>query len=450
MLRRRRALNQELPSVSPRKSNSGRDTRDENKSIINVDLVANIVLAAWIIVILIGYLTGNNNLLKWVIPVEFLGKLHFQWQLLTLVGDPLPNLDHLEDILHKWHEEALGLDVVSEIASKTPQSGPIPSILWLSSCKEVTVTSDSVRLCENNQQSTNKLYEKFTVKYLTVEQCTLLIHEVEPQLVDPYLAEDSMDHKSAICRFAALFLEGGYYLDVELQTLEALVDRSEVSFIAAVMEHGKGMFPAFLASTPRHPVLEHAIHQLQLHYKLAFKKFDYENDTRYKKAHAALPELEHFAQLEEATKKSESQQAEHDQDESHNMDDYYRAIYDDDMWTGGGSGSQRVGYMDHSYLAQLRSHDPGWRLGTHTLRQAFALLPKSAQGNFRLLQEINLGSVPRNLEDTSHMYYKRQAWYPKVERRVSPSDKCCCNFVLHDPRTLTVHFYSRYVGSIYC
>jgi hypothetical protein len=498
MMRRRNNAKQDiLPSVSPHKSGYGTTSSGRLNSRrgasgggshtgFAVAPIAAVFFAVWATLFLVAYLTDNTALLSLVIPAflsNAIGAVQRKWHLMTIDFEPLPTMDHLHHILQTWSEEALGIDVESDIASKTPLAGPIPSTLWFPKCS--AAFNSNIQLCQKNQEHTIQVYQEtsylsstFDVKYLTEEECKKLIDTVEPKLVHPYEYEDSNDNKSALCRVAALYLHGGYFFDVELEVRVPFVDQDggagaggsssdepSTTFVTAMMENGHGMFPAFLGSTPHHPVLEHALHQMVKYYDKAFKIFQYDDDVNLKALAAAKDGTSGITDPVtdgEANTEEEGTDQEHrrlsgvdDDDESNGMEygDYYKygEMYDDDHFgRRGRDGPPPVGYIDRSYLSELTIQDPGWRLGTHALKQAYALLPPSAQGPSTLLHEINLGSVPTREEDDASTYEQRQKWYPEVERRTSPEHKCCCNFVVHDPRTHIVHFYARFVGSTFC
>jgi hypothetical protein len=57
---------------------------------------------------------------------------------------------------------------------------------------------------------------------LSNEACRALLESVEPRLVSHFDAEERGMYKADICRVAALFNEGGYYFDIDLEVIQPL------------------------------------------------------------------------------------------------------------------------------------------------------------------------------------------------------------------------------------
>ena len=104
------------------------------------------------------------------------------------------------------------------------------------------------------------------------------------QLADHFDAETEGMYKADLCRVAALYERGGYYFDVDIQVLEAVAVPPGVGLVTSI-EYGKshlrngrvftpGVFQAFIAVVPKHPVLREAIRLMYKHYQ---GSYDYKN-----------------------------------------------------------------------------------------------------------------------------------------------------------------------------
>jgi Methyltransferase domain len=93
------------------------------------------------------------------------------------------------------------------------------------------------------------------VWFLTDRECKRVINEISPDMVDRFTLELNGAYKADMCRAAALYLAGGYYLDVDLRVVEPVVPEPDVSFSTVEMSYerqtGGWFFQAFLASAPR-------------------------------------------------------------------------------------------------------------------------------------------------------------------------------------------------------
>ena len=343
---------------------------------------------------------------------------------------PLPTLAELRAIVAEWEKNNSSEKVLFD--GKTPK-GPIPHRLWLPDCELTRVstgfTSNTPLIdckanvkntidkhhavwMQNRQQPGQQQATSYPeVKYLTDGECLLLIELAKKELLLPFRVEYNNDFKYDICRISALFLYGGYYLDVELEVMEPVILKDpDVSFITAVEASHKGFFEAFVACTPKHPILKLTLDKMAEYYKQAYVSpsdysslgFDDANTT--KRNRNTLPD---------------------DQD-----DEYPKTSLDE----------ENLGYIDSMVQQGLVDEDPSWKLGPRTLKDAYVALTPAARGKTMLLQEINL--------DPSDQYGH---WYPKViRRRDLPNQQCCCNYIVHDPRTETAHFYSRTKNTLYC
>ncbi len=73
-------------------------------------------------------------------------------------------------------------------------------------------------------------------------------------LAKAFLLEERGPVKADLCRLAALFLRGGYYLDVDLEVVQPVRMAISVSF--STVRSLVGFFQAFLAASRGHPVIK--------------------------------------------------------------------------------------------------------------------------------------------------------------------------------------------------
>jgi hypothetical protein len=396
-----------------------------------------VLLRLAVVLIVVGTLCGVSHIVKKSKEAEL---------------EPLPTLAELEAIVASWEQESvLSVDATQDqidILSGSSPLGPIPYRLWLPDCEHTDAaagftSSNPKKQCKENVENTihkhhkawmeQKKTQQFQrqrramagsgggggypeVKYLTDGECLLLIELAKEELLAPFRVETNNDFKYDICRIAALYLYGGYYFDVEVQVIDPVLLRSgneKVSFITAVEASEKGFFEAFVASSPKHPILKRTLDKMAEYYNEAYVEFEMGGDMA--------------------------------------DDDYVRKPGgDDDDGTmgkgmmndrrGGDDDSGKLGYIDAMVQQAKMEQDPSWKLGPRTLKDAYISLSPEARGETLLLQEINLDPP----EEHGH-------WYPNVERRRDvPNQQCCCNYIVHDPRTKTPYLYSRAAKTKFC
>lgn len=98
----------------------------------------------------------------------------------------------------------------------------------------------------------------------------LLIKQGRHGLAQAYEHEKYGPFKSDMCRMAALYESGGFYLDNDLYmesgNVIQTVERVNASFASVVEMSDGGIFQAFLASTPRHPVIGDSLARMTKYY----------------------------------------------------------------------------------------------------------------------------------------------------------------------------------------
>ncbi|KAL7471544.1 hypothetical protein ACHAXS_011850 [Conticribra weissflogii] len=137
------------------------------------------------------------------------------------------------------------------------------------------------------------------VSFLSDVDCIEAIEKSEPRLVPHFQNEARGEFKADICRVAALYLEGGYYFDIDIgvvapinfdfipiqsenplkdafsglkerrkySKLGNLADEDSFTTFASVYNKAGRLFQAFTAAMPQHPVLQKALEYLVAYYE---------------------------------------------------------------------------------------------------------------------------------------------------------------------------------------
>ena len=108
--------------------------------------------------------------------------------------------------------------------------------------------------------------ESFTPAWFLDEAtCLAAINEARVELIDVYRLEKNKERKSEICRFAALYLSGGYYFDVNLEIGSLYEPHDDVS--VAAPRDGDFFSNLFLASEQKGSVVNAALDKMVAFYK---------------------------------------------------------------------------------------------------------------------------------------------------------------------------------------
>lgn len=103
------------------------------------------------------------------------------------------------------------------------------------------------------------------VRFLDNDDCVKDIEMAEPRLVPLFQNAVSGAWMADVCRIAALYNSGGYYFDIDLKVVQPvdLRNNNNISFVT-VHETAVYMnfFQAFIASTPRNPILKIALDKM--------------------------------------------------------------------------------------------------------------------------------------------------------------------------------------------
>ncbi|KAL3935687.1 MAG: hypothetical protein SGBAC_008841 [Bacillariaceae sp.] len=293
-------------------------------------------------------------------------------------------------VLSRPHSQTLvANDGNSTIANRIPQhliftysknllQVKIPNHLHENVMKTIKTYADAWGIGNNS---------KVEVLFYTDKECLELLKQVEPKYLPIFQTESFPAYRGDICRAAALYVYGGYYLDVDIQPLKPLDPLPGVDFITAKMKTGI-FFQAIIAATPRHPVLKAALESMLIDWYMIPSAL-----RAYNKSETAFD----FA--------------------------WYRIPN---------------GNYDNSRAEHLRRVLPDLRynqilMGPATLRLAFDR--KRNVTTPLMLEEFN--NTELNL-------------YPQLMRKEGSTKYKGCNFLVHDPENMTAYFYSRCRGMTYC
>jgi len=110
------------------------------------------------------------------------------------------------------------------------------------------------------------------------QQCRTALNKLPMKeahgLADDFDKEEVGMIKSDLCRLVMLYNTGGYYFDTDIAPLAALQKALDprATFVTVKMSGisggGKGLFQAFMATTPRHPVIKIAMLKFKAWYDL--------------------------------------------------------------------------------------------------------------------------------------------------------------------------------------
>lgn len=142
--------------------------------------------------------------------------------------------------------------------------GEIPKQIFFTYRHNIITTRDPTHLY-NNVRRTIDSYRNLwnesnaAVHFLEDERCVEEIVRSVPSesevLLNFYFSLTG-PFKGDICRVAALYLHGGYYFDVDLEVIEPFAVPENTYFVTVDQPAMNNFFQAFVASTPRHPILK--------------------------------------------------------------------------------------------------------------------------------------------------------------------------------------------------
>ena len=190
--------------------------------------------------------------------------------------------------------------------TQSPPGHPtIPHTLFFTYSHDILQNRTPEELHDNIQNSI-RLYRKAwnepkaPVRFLTDETCGKLIQKVAPNLLQHFNEEADGSFKADICRVAALYKYGGYYLDADLHMLEPITLDNSVEFatveskwFTVVQDRNLTgiFFQAFLASKANNTVLQRSLNVMKDWYtqKIPFNEQDLLGPATLRWAYDTLP-----------------------------------------------------------------------------------------------------------------------------------------------------------------
>jgi hypothetical protein len=109
---------------------------------------------------------------------------------------------------------------------------------------------------------------KASIVFLDNTKCRNVVEKVIPQLLMHFDLEGGR-YQSDICKIAELYRNGGYYFDIDLQTVSSLCVTQKVSFVCLQSEDS-GLFPlSFIASAPKNKILKRTLENMVDYYRMS-------------------------------------------------------------------------------------------------------------------------------------------------------------------------------------
>jgi mannosyltransferase OCH1-like enzyme len=185
-------------------------------------------------------------------------------------------------LMNKWQEDggntskAVSLPQISVPGIVVPDAPPapykIPRRLIFVYETDLLNTEHPVELFFNARHIIDKYRVAWNESYAPVwfldePTCLAAIYQAKGELINFYRMETNHQRKADICRFAALYVSGGYYFDVhlEIDSLNELDD--DVSVAVATASEVDAFSNMFLASEQRGSVVNSALDNMVACYK---------------------------------------------------------------------------------------------------------------------------------------------------------------------------------------
>jgi hypothetical protein len=273
---------------------------------------------------------------------------------------------------------------------------------------------------------------EMSVWFLDNRECRSVIQKVEPGLVQHFDRETHGAFKSDICRAAALYLTGGYYFDIDMKVIQALILPHTTTFATSYGHRRDNFFQSFTAARQHSPILKEALRLMLLYYndqlKVQTQLYD-TNRTLTETLEMYGPKLELKDSFGSPTSLLE--------------------VYESLELASSALGGK------HNLLKNLSPFFNGDQklhgnlIGPSTLKDAYDRVMKKNNITSRsttVVHEESLILTEINLEDQEGA---NSGLYPDLLRQNGTG--CCCNYVVHDPSTQQPFFFSRIVGgSVRC
>ena len=174
--------------------------------------------------------------------------------------------------------------IIEDLPKQWNTTGPIPFNIWFTYKHDILEMKQPLHYYENMQKTVNKYIAAFInldkqksagdvhVTCMDNSYCRNILEYAYPDLIPYFDSETEGAYKGDMCRLAALYLYGGYYFDVDIEVIEPYVHNSTILFTTVMDWDNIGIFQAFLASSPGHPVIKANLDVMLLFYKHHFSE----------------------------------------------------------------------------------------------------------------------------------------------------------------------------------
>jgi hypothetical protein len=132
----------------------------------------------------------------------------------------------------------------------------------------------------SNVKNTIEIYKNhwggdMDLVFMGYDACQKAIEQVEIRLIKYYWKEQDGTYKSDLCRYAALFLHGGYYFDNDMMAVRPVTVAPHTTFVSPHelrtggdgAKKGAGLFNSFIAVAPRHPIIKKTLYYALQYYE---------------------------------------------------------------------------------------------------------------------------------------------------------------------------------------
>jgi len=120
------------------------------------------------------------------------------------------------------------------------------------------------QLLIENVRNSLRVNDASSVHFLDTRACESATMKISKEMLEIYKGQADLRYRADICRVAALYLEGGYYLDDDMlsyEPVQPLINKN-TDFASALGADKKTLFQSFMAATPCHPVLKRNIEMM--------------------------------------------------------------------------------------------------------------------------------------------------------------------------------------------
>lgn len=292
------------------------------------------------------------------------------------------------------------------VTSKNTTSSLIPHRLVFTYHSNILQTKTPLHFYDNIQATIDHYHRLWQspplVDFYDNTACQQLLERVEPRLVSFFTSERHGAFQGDICRIAALYETGGYYFDIDLRVVEALV--TDRRFASVWMPQRDGLFQAFVAADAGSPILRRALDGMLDYYQsLSTLQGQLPQGNKVANQDGLDGILQAFAATAGQTLTSKQYQA-------------------------------MVGRLVERF--HRHEHMAGGLVGPSTLKVALDEILEEGlidENDILLLQETNIGD---NATEPG-------ALFPHVERQHGSDTGC--NYVVHNDSR--VYFFSRILGA---